>query len=80
MSETVRLKWFCGLYAGPPKWRGTECKEPLDCGTTFETEECAEEVAEKLCSVTCPSCGGQLSQRDDEPVVLPEEFLKELGR
>ena len=66
----VRLRWYCGLYVGDPKWHGTERYEPSECEHEFETTEPREEWEEGLCSVTCPACGGTLSAADDHATLI----------
>ncbi len=69
-DDMVCLKWYCGLYVGSLKWHGIEFFEPDECGNEFETEECIEEVEDKLCSAVCPKCGGILTMRDDDPHIV----------
>jgi len=39
----VTVQWYCGLYVGPPKWRGTEHMEPDECPGEGEAAVLGEE-------------------------------------
>ena len=73
MNKTVRVRWCCGYYVGPMKWQGTDCYEPDVCETEFETEVDKEEWEEGLASATCPRCGAELHQGEDEPWLVAVE-------
>lgn len=81
-SDRVKVLWFCGTTTGPPEWQGTEFYECPTCETEFETLEPLEDWKEEACFATCPSCGAELSQSEDEPVVAPESafLVEEEGR
>ena len=75
----VRLRWYCGLYVGDPKWHGTERYEPSECEHEFETTEPREEWEEGLCSATCPACGGTLSMADDHATLIEPNAESEVS-
>ena len=71
-ASTVRLRWTCTLFSGPPRWHGTEVFEPDECGEMFDTIEDAEDFRACGASARCPTCGGELTHDMDMAVLVME--------
>ncbi|OCT12605.1 hypothetical protein A8709_32865 [Paenibacillus pectinilyticus] len=67
MTETVKVKFYCGMYRGPAKWKlGSDWyKEPDECCNEGVIEVDAVEWDEEYVSHICSSCGNELHQCDD---------------
>jgi hypothetical protein len=61
----MKVKAYCGLYVGAPKWQGTEAYEPDECCWEGVVEVDAQEWEEGCVSITCPACDGGLHQGYD---------------
>jgi len=69
-NDIVRLKWFCSYAIGSPYWQNVDIYECDECETTFETEECVEEVEEGICQAECPRCHQILNMEEDAPEIV----------
>lgn len=72
VETSIRLSWHCGCYVGQAKWQNLDDYEPDECDTDFETDDHDRETwEEKSCTATCPKCGAELTQKSDDPELLP---------
>jgi len=62
--ETVRVKWYCGMYVGPAKWQGVDRYEPDECCAEGEAEVDREDWQQGSAVVFCTKCGSRLHQAD----------------
>jgi hypothetical protein len=69
-GSSIRVRYYCGLYVGAPKWHGTESYEPGECGGEGEIEVDLDEWNDGSVSIKCEACGQAIHQSEDhlEPV------------
>ena len=64
MNDTIKVKWYCGCYVGPPKWQSLDIYEPDECEAEGEIEVERRDWEERCVETVCTRCGALLIQQD----------------
>lgn len=73
LSDTVKLKWYCGCYDGNPRWHDCDRFEPDECDAEGELEADRHDWEEGDVTMMCTECSALLSQRDDHFTLVEQK-------